>query len=623
MAELLASQRLPKGARLAVLGNAEGLAVVAADALLAQGGGLAKFSDETIECLDAVLPALRRSHPNPVDLLDEAPAERFGRATEVVLADKHVDAALVIFATQAASDPTAAANAIVQVAKKSRKPILAAWMGGDRVRKGVQLLSDFHIPTHASPGQAVRAFMHLVSYARNLEALYETPRDIPVPFGLNRHELGKILHPLLQQFPGHLTASQAETFLKAYEIPVYESRTARSADEAVEAAERIGYPVVLKVLSPQILHKVDVGGVALSLTRPDDVRSAYAQIVRSTQALGLGAVLEGVAVQKMANVQDGLEMILGAKKDPTFGAVIMVGVGGIASGLVGDRAIGLPPLNERLVRHMLESLRVWPMLRGYRGRPIVNLDRLTEVMIRFSFLIADYPEIKEFDINPLLVTAADEVVALDAAVILDAEFIRHPGKPYSHLAIRPYPEEYIRDASLKDGTPVTLRPIRPEDEPLWQKLIASTAEESIRFRFRSLFKQVTHEMAVQHCVIDYEREMAIVAEMHAQRRRELAGIAQLITDANHDTAEFAVLISDPGQGKGLGGMLLDYCLEVAARWGIGRVVAEVDPDNLRMLRVLEKRGFRFRVHREEDVVFVDKSLAAAPDPHKSIEISTA
>ena len=619
VAELLASQRLPKGSRLAILGNAEGLAVVAADALLAWGGELAKFSDETVERLAAVLPPLRRSPANPVDLLDGAPAERFGRAAEVVLADSHVDAALVIFATQAATDPTDAADAIVQVANRSRKPILAAWMGGNRVRKAIQVLGASNVPTHTSPGQAVRGFMHLVFYAKNLEALYETPRDLPVPFGLNRHKLGKILHPLLEQYPGHLTASQAETFLKAYEIPVYESRTARSADEAVEVAERVGYPVVLKVLSPQILHKVDVGGVALSLTRSDEVRSAYAQIMRGAKTSGIETVPEGVTVQKMARVQDGLEMILGAKKDPTFGAVIMVGIGGITSGLVQDSAVGLPPLNERLVRRMLESLRFWPMLQGYRGRPVVNLDRLTEVIIRFSFLIADYPEIKEFDINPLLVSA-EEVVALDATVILDAESLEQPSKPYNHLAIRPYPEEYVRDASLADGIPVTFRPIRPEDEPLWHRLIASTAAESIRSRFRSLFKRATHAMAVQHCVIDYEREIAIVAEIHDKGARQLAGVAQLITDANHDTAEFAVLVSDPWQGKRLGGMLLDYCLEVAGRWGIERVVAEVDPDNLRMLSVLEKRGFRFEVHREEEVVFVEKSLSAAPEPAKTTTI---
>ena len=243
----------------------------------------------------------------------------------------------------------------------------------------------------------------------------------------------------------------------------------------------------------------------------------------------------------------------------------------------------------------------------------MNLDRLTEVIIRFSLLIADYPEIKEFDINPLLVTA-DEVVALDAAVILDAELVKNPVKPYDHLAIRPYPEEYVRRTSLKDGTRLTLRPIRPEDEPLWCRLITNCDAESIRFRFRTLFKQATHEMAIRHCVIDYEREIAIVAETDSKGKREMVGIAELITDANHDTAEFAVLVPDPWQGKILGGMLLDYCLEVAARWGIERVVAETDPGNVRMLRVFEKQGFRFQVHREDDVVFAEKSLTVAPSP---------
>ncbi len=608
VADLLASQRLPKGRRLAIITNAGGPAIIATDALLSRGGALATLDPETEVRLGEVLPPVGQ-HSNPVDLLDGAPPERFAQSLPLVLEDKGVDAALVIFATQSGSDPCATAHMVVEAARRARKPVLAAWMGGGRVREGIRILNAAGIPTHATPEQAVRAFMHLVSYARNLVSLYETPREIPVSFTLNRHKLRKRLSPILQGKPSEcLSESQAKAFLKAYEIPVCDSCMAQTPDEAVAVAERMGYPVVLKVSSPRIIHKVDMGGVSLDLKSAEEVRGAYQRMLDAARSRRLEDQIHGFTVQRMMNVKHGLELILGAKKDPTFGAVIMVGMGGVATGLYRDSALGFPPLNERLARRMLESLRFWPILQGYRGEPAVNLDRLIEVMIRFSLLIADYPEIKEFDINPLLVTA-DGVVALDAAMILDDQLLPLSADPYPHLAIRPYPEEYIRHLVLADGTRITLRSVRAEDEPLWHRLIARSSPESIRFRFRSLFRQATHRMAVEHCGIDYERAISIVAETQVDGQRELVGVAQLIADANHESAEYGVLVPDPWQGRKLGGMLLDYCLELAAGWGVQRVVAETDPDNVRMLEAFHKRGFQAEIRREEEVVVLERSVA--------------
>ena len=608
VAELLASKRLPRGARLAIIGNAGGPAVIATDALLARGGQLAEFSDDTIRQLDKALPPIG-AHTNPVDLLDSAPPTRFAQAIQITLRDPGVDAVLVVYAAQAASDALATAKLVSDVSQQQSKPVLAAWMGADRVRAAIQLLNQSGMATHSTPEQAVRAFMHLVSYARNLDALYETPRDMSVHFNLNRKNLRKRLSPLLKEAPGFLTENQAKAFLRAYDIPVAESLVAHSAEEAVELAERIGFPVVLKILSPQIVHKVDVGGVALDLENAAEVRAAYDRIRSNAAARRSDAEIKGVSIQRMVSVRRGHEIILGSKKDPTFGAVIMVGSGGVTTAVVQDRALGLPPLNERVARRMLESLRLWPLLQGFRGQPAIDVDRLIEVMIRFSCLITDYPEIQEFDINPLLVTPQN-ATALDAVIVLDQTGCDDRTDPYRHLAIRPYPEEYVRHHKLKDGTPVTLRPVKPEDENLWHELIASASAQSIHYRFRAFFRKSTHEMAVQYCVIDYEREIAMVAEAIVDGHPRLIGVAHLLADANHETAEFAVIVSDAWQGRGLGGKLLDHCTELAQRWGLAQIVAETHPRNRAMAATFRSRGFLANACYEDEVVYFERSLIA-------------
>ncbi|MCB1878128.1 MAG: bifunctional acetate--CoA ligase family protein/GNAT family N-acetyltransferase [Chromatiales bacterium] len=606
VAEVLAAQRLPKGARMAIVSNAGGPAIIATDALLARGGKLAELSAETVAELDSILPPVG-SHQNPVDILDGAPAERFARVLPPVLADAGVDGLLVIFAMQSGNDPAGSAVAVAEIAKKAKKPVLAAWMGGERVRKGIQILNEAGLPTHSTPEQGVRAFMHLVAYAHNLENLYRTPREVSVHLDLNRRRLRERLHPRLMEQREEITENHARSLLKAYGIPVCDSCTVGDPEAAVEMAEKLGFPVVLKVVSPQIVHKVDVGGVALGLEGPDDVRDAYRQMMEHTRSRCGEAVIKGVNVQKMVSAHQSIEIILGAKKDPTFGSIVMVGMGGIATGILDDRAIGLPPLNETRVRQMLESLRFWPMLSGYRGQPPVDVDQLIEVVMRFSMLIEDFPEIREFDINPLL-ASHERIVALDASMILDADFLPDPHDRHSHLAIRPYPQEYMRHAHAGDGSLITLRSVRAEDEPLWHDLIGKSSPESIRFRFRSMFRRATHRMAIDHCVIDHERQISIVAETEVHGQRELAGVAQLMADPNHESAEFAVLIPDPWQGKKLGGILLDYCLELAQQWGLRRVEAETDPDNRRMLETFRKRGFRAEVNREEEVVLLELDL---------------
>ncbi len=607
VAELLTSRRLPKGSRLAIVSNAGGPAVIAADSLLARNGILAHFDDDTIAALDVALP-FGGLHNNPVDLLDSATAHDFSEAIKFVLDDGNVDAALVIFAAQAGSDPLAIAEAVVDVADRSRKPVVATWMGGQVVRSGVQRLNEAGLATHSTPEQAVRAFLHLVSYARNLESLYETPRELPVRFGLNRHKLRRRLQPLFRKESSRfVTQDQARSLLKAYGISFADSAEVGSREDAIRMARRIGYPVVLKILAPQVVHKVDIGGVALDLANEEAVGEAFDRITRCAEDQGRDLDIQGILVQKMITTRKGIELILGAKTDPTFGPVIMVGSGGVATDITQDRALGLPPINERLTRRMFEKLRLWPILRGYRGQPPIDIDQLIEVVIRFSYMIADYPEIREFEINPLLATPR-RVIGLDAAGILEEKTTGDPSEPHAHLAIRPYPEEYFREDHLKDGTPVILRFVRPEDEHRWHQLIADSSTESIRLRFRSLFKKSTHKMAIEQCFIDYEREIGVIAEVKAGNSSSLIGVAHLLADVNQDTAEFAVIIADAWQRKGLGGILLDYCLELAGRWGFTRILAETHPGNLPMRAIFDSRGFAARVCREDDVVYLEKAL---------------
>jgi acetyltransferase len=605
-AELLARQQPPKGDRLAILTNAGGPGVMTTDALIDRAGELAALSDETFAKLNEVLPTCW-SHGNPVDVLGDAPPERFAKALEIVFQDKGVDAVLVILTPQAMTDSTGIAQVVGQVAAKAHKPVLAAWMGGQTVSDGVQLLNQAGIPTYRTPEKAVRAFMHLVSYARNLSTLHETPRDMPVAFTLDRQRLRGVFDTILTEGSDVLSENVSKAFLEAYEIPVTKPYLARSAQEAVEVARRLGYPVVLKIHSPQITHKTDVGGVVLNLSTDDAVRQAYERMVKTAAEKRPDAQIVGATVQKMVTYPNSFELILGTKKDPVFGAVIMVGMGGIAAEVFRDRALALPPLNESLARRALESLKSWPLLRGYRGKPGANIDRLIEILMRFSYLVADYPEIKELDVNPLLVTPQD-VIALDARVVVDRELMVHSVRPYSHLAIRPYPDEFVTERKMKDGTPVILRPIKPEDEPMWHELLASCSTQSIWFRFSYLFKQTTHEMAARYCFIDYDREIGIVAEVEENGERKLIGVGRLVADVNHEVAEYAVIVVDRWHGHGLGGLLTDYCTEVAKRWGVKKVVAETSKDNARMLATFRNRGFVLNDEQEQDVVLVSKGV---------------
>lgn len=602
-AELIGRSQTPTGDRLAIVTNAGGPGVMAADALIEARGTLARLSETTLAALGAILPPFW-SHRNPVDVLGDAPVDRVARTVDVVLADPQVDALLVMLAPTSVTDPTLTASRIAEIARGARKPLLAAWLGGASMREGARILEQADIATYETPERAVRAFMTLVDYARNVEMIYETPRDIPVEFSLDGSPR-EALAALAPERGDTLDETASKRFLARCGVRVIMPREAHTADEAAAVAREIGYPVVVKILSPDITHKSDVDGVILDLRDEAMVRSAFERIVATARGRRPEARVEGVTVQRMVDTRDGVELLLGAKKDPTFGAVVLAGLGGTSAELFKDRALGLPPLNERLARHMLESLTIWPLLTGYRGRPPVNLDQLLEAIMRLSYLAAECPEIRELDINPVLATPR-EVVALDARIVIDREAIGAPVKPYAHLALPPYPAQYVRRATLGDATRVLLRPIKPEDEPLWFDLLGRCSPDSIYARFRYFFRWSSHDVAARFCHIDYDRELAIVAEVAPGGVRTLVGVGRLVANPDHDEAEFAVLIADAWQNRGLGGLLTDYSTEIARAWGLKRLTAQTTWDNTRVLALFRKRAFR---------------LTTAPDAGGVIDVS--
>jgi acetyltransferase len=547
------------------------------------------------------------SHGNPVDVLGDARAKRIAKATQIVLADQGVDAVLVILTPQAMTNPDATAREISALVTTTRKPILAAWLGGQSMHEADDILVDAGIPSYKTPEQAIRAFMTLVAYSRNLETLYETPQDVPVEFTVDRNKLREDFNQVIKDKEPVLSEEVSKTIIESYGIQTTRPYLAMYAEKAVKIANKIGFPVVMKIYSPDITHKSDIGGVLLNLNDDRQVRDAFDKIESNVKFRMPDARMEGVTVQKMFLSKDAVELILGIKKDAIFGTVLLVGMGGITAELFCDKALGFPPLNERLARQMLESLKIYPLIKGYRGSPPKNIDKLIQVMIRLSYLAADFPEIKELDINPLLVTS-EEVIAVDARIVIDETIFGKEISEYAHLALHPYPEKYVKREQLQDGTDLLLRPIKPEDEPLWLEMIGSCSKESLYSRFRYFFHWESHEVATRYCYIDYDREIAIVAEIVEEGKRKLIGVGRLIADPDHETVEYAILIPDAWQQKDLGNILTDYCLEIAGKWNLKKFVAQTTTDNKRMISVFQKRGFTISINSQDSTVDVEKEL---------------
>ncbi|MFX1563916.1 MAG: acetate--CoA ligase alpha subunit, partial [Promethearchaeota archaeon] len=591
-AEVLGMQPLPQGPRLVIITNAGGPGVMATDALLSRGGQLANLSSQTMKKLNKLLPTYW-SHGNPIDILGDASADRYQRVMDLCLLDKNVDGLLIIYTPQATADATEIAKSIVDVCDARRgckKTILTSFVGSGKVHEANLILSKNSYPTYSTPEQAIDTYMYMYQYKRNLELLYETPEELPGDILPPKRPVNVLIRNAIREKREILTELEAKRLLECYNIPVVKTRKASTAAEATGIAASIGYPVVLKILSYDITHKSDVGGVVLNINSDTELEEAFDKIMKQAKEHAPKAKVQGVTVQPMIQLK-GTELILGGKRDPLFGPVIMFGMGGVGVEFFKDFAIGLPPLNQTLARRIMQETRVYNILKkGYRNLPPANLEGLEELLIRFSQMLVDFPMLKEVDINPLLIDDK-QVLALDARVVIDAKRASLQIVPHDELVISPYPKKYELLWKMRDGRTVLFRPIKPEDEPMWLEMFQNFSQESIRYRFFQIIKDTPHEVRVRYCNIDYDRELGIVVELNEKGKRKILGVVRLIEEPDGKQGEIAFIVADPWQGLGLGSKMVDYMIEICIDRGLESIYGLMLADNYRAIKLMEKMGF--------------------------------
>ena len=600
-AELMAKQPRPAGSRLAIITNGGGPGIMAADTLGEYGLEPAPIPDEVMTQLNEILPP-HWSHTNPIDILGNATLERFTKVMEICLASKEFDGVLIIMVSEPHIKPEEVAESLAKLVKRKRFPVFASWMGGNRMAKAVDILNKANIATYETPERAVRAFLYMVEYSRNLELLSQVPPKLSTDLYFDRDFVFRTIYdafygereqedepdlysdngPIVKMLP----EIESKRVLAAYGIPVTDTVLATSADEAVTLAAGLEMPLVMKLVSPDIIHKTDAGGVQLDLRNEEDLRRAYDKIMEGARAFNADARIAGVSLQPYIAKPD-FELLLGCKTDDNFGPVILFGTGGIYAEVMQDQAIGLPPLNRLLARRMMEETRILPLLKGYRNHPPADLEKLEELLIRLSQLVIDFPEIVEMDINPVVVKNG-EPFAVDARIKL----VRSEGQaPASHLVISPYPQHLERHDLTDLDMPLFIRPIKPEDATLFSELFASLTPTSIYYRFFSVVKSLTPEILARFTQVDYDREISFVALDDRAGEERMLGIANIIGEPDGKRGEFSVLIGDPWQGVGIGAKLLLQCLRIAQERGMETVWGTVLAENVFMLALGKKLGF--------------------------------
>ncbi|MDX9787972.1 MAG: GNAT family N-acetyltransferase [Desulfobacterales bacterium] len=581
-AELMAKQPRPRGPRLAILTNGGGPGVMATDTLARYGQEPAPLDAETFQALDSFLPTFW-SKGNPIDILGDASAERFHRALEICFASKNLDGVLVILAPQALTDPLSVAEVLASATKGRRYPVFTCWMGGKSIEVAVERLNHAGIPTYDTPERAVRAFLYMVEYAGNLETLLEIPPKLTGQMVFDQEKA----RALLSRAPAQtfMPETDSKDLLMAYGLPVIRTEFAASASQAASIGRELGYPLVMKVHSPDISHKTDAGGVRLDLRCEADVRESFRQITLSAQRYNPDARIEGVTIQPYFANPD-FEILLGAKRDANFGPVILFGMGGIFTEVLKDGALGLPPMNRLLARRLMQETKAFSLLKGFRNRPPADMERLEEMIVRLSQLLIDFPEIAELDMNPVLIKNGNPV-AVDARILVSPLDV-----PSSlHLVIGPYPEEDESHMLSVEGHRIFIRPVKPEDVPLFTALFKELSPTTIYYRFFGLLKEFNPEMLARFTQIDYDREIALVAIDEEAQPDRMLGVARIIGDPDGKTGEFAVLVGDAWQGRGIGSTLLEKCLTIAEKRGFKLVHGIVLKENKNMLMLGKKLGF--------------------------------
>jgi acetyltransferase len=585
-AETLGRGLAVRGDRLTILTNGGGAGVLAADVLDARGGRLAKLAPQTAARLDAVLP-VSWSHANPIDIIGDASGKRYADALDAVMANPDQDAVLVMNCPTGVVAPREASDAVLSRLSPGTTPVLTCWLGDATAQAERKRFSDAGVATYDTPDDAVRAFMHLVDYRRNQDLLMETPPAGAAIPDDGRKTAKALIDRVLGEGRTLLSEWESKALLAAYGVPVVQTRIARDAAEAGALAQTIAGPCVLKILSPDITHKSDAGGVRLNLNGAAEVAAAAAAMLGQVAVHAPGARIEGFTVQPMISRPKAIELIVGLIDDAVFGPIVLFGQGGVAVEVLADRALGLPPLNTVLARDMIVRTRVAKLLKGYRDVPPADMAAIEEVLVRLAALAVDLPEVAELDVNPLLADA-DGVLALDARIVVR----KTPPNAASRLAIRPYPADLQKDLALADGTPVRLRAIRPEDAPALVEMGRRSAPEDQSLRFFGAALSLTDALAARLSQIDYDREIALIATTPgaAEQAEAILGVVRLIGDPDNIQGEFAVMVRSDLKGRGLGHRLVREMLAWAEGRGLARVGGDVLADNAAMLGMARDLG---------------------------------
>ena len=583
-AELTAKQPRPTGSRLAVITNGGGPGVMAADCLSLRGVEPAPLAAETTKQLNSFLPPFW-SRNNPIDILGDASADRYSQAINACMESKNFDGIMVIFVPQALTNPLEVAQGFTEALTAKRFPVFTTWMGGSSVEPAVSVMNQKGIPTYDTPEQAVRAFLYMHEYSKNLEMLQVIPPRNSKHLSFDKNTVRTLIKKNLCQQEGFLTETESKQILTAYGISVTQTETTVSLEGATSTAKKLGYPVVMKLVSSDITHKSEANGVQLNLASAHDVERAFDRIMQGAAAHNPNAKIEGVSIQPYIDNPD-YELLIGAKKDARFGPVILFGLGGIFTEVLKDRALALPPLNRPLARRLMEETKAFSLLKGYRNRPPADMELLEELLIRLSQLLIDFPEIAELDMNPILVKNGVPC-AVDARILLKPSAAHAP----HHLIISPYPQEYEFHEVTEEGISIFIRPVKPEDAPLFISFSRALSETSIYYRFFSMIRHFSRTMLIRFTQIDYDREIALVALDKSGEDERILGVARVYIHPDGENGECAVLVGDPWHGKGIGSRLLFRCLAIAKERRLRLVTGMVLKANHHMLSLAKKTGF--------------------------------
>ncbi len=604
-AQLLSTRHRVRGDRLAIVTNAGGPGVLATDRAIDLGISLATLATETVEALDGILPE-HWSKGNPVDILGDATPERYRDAVARCLTDPNVDGVMAMLTPQAMTDPLEAAKSVVDASKEVDKPLLATWLGDHQVKAGRAHFAANDIPVFPSPEASVEAFAYLARYDRNQKLLLQTPSPLQERSEPDLEGARMIIEGALVEGRNMLNTMESKALLTAFQIPVTPALEARSANEALVAAENLGFPVVMKISSKDISHKSDVSGVRLNITNARAVRGAYLDLVESVQKARPEATIEGVTVEKMYNRSHGRELLVGIARDPVFGPVIAFGAGGTAVEVIRDRAVALPPVNSFIIDDLIRRTKVFKLLGAYRNMPAANLAALQQVLRRVSEMACELPEVQELDINPLMLDAQG-ALALDVRISID-HVTPHLDR-YHHMAVHPYPAQLATTLQLADGTDVTIRPIRPEDAQIEHAFVRDLSPESKYFRFMRRLQELTPEMLIRFTQIDYDREMALIAVVSENGTDEQIAVGRYSVLPDGKSCEFALVVSDSWRRRGIGSAIMLRLMESARIRGFRTMEGLVLTENRPMLDLSHHLGFRVEASSDgPDVKSVVKNL---------------